>query len=625
MASISISGWSGSGGRTYTLTVTESSYNAKTNTSVVSWTLSASGGSSWYDYYLYASVNGTVVYNQSGSWSKGSFPAATGSTSGTMTISHGSDGKKTISFYIEGYAYTYSTYSNSGTLALTNLDRTAPTITAGTASNITVSGFQIPASANTTCSQWAYKIKKSGGSYGNWVYTTASSTSNTFTVSGLETNTSYVIQLAGKKSTNDVWGYSAEVTVKTLGASTITTAADILLGTDPVEIKWTPLNATFKFKIALAIGSWSWETADYIVPGSLTEQTFDSYTPALADIAPQILTSYVGVITATLTTYQDDGTQVGTPSTKTFNAEIPSTVKPSITEALLAEGTASGFGVFVKTLSTILGKVKAAGVYDSTIVSITMTVEGAVYAAELKTSGYYEATSVVLNTYGSLQVQIDVTDSRGGTVSQTLTATVYDYFLPFGTIELDVYGTTITTTVTGEIASVNNLNLKKLTITRRKLADDSTQTYTVNPLSSYDFSVTWTQTLADASTETYEYIAVIEDTLNTSADIEARTGITTLSLLGGGGGACFFGRAEEAGVWVQDADTGNRIRYDMTYAQALILAELLADPYNASSPKAYFEREFMEKDGAIYQAKEDIAAGASWNASKWTLIRGASS
>ena len=153
MASISISGWSGSGGRTYTLTVTESSYNAKTNTSVVSWTLSASGGSSWYDYYLYASVNGTVVYNQSGSWSKGSFPAATGSTSGTMTISHGSDGKKTISFYIEGYAYTYSTYSNSGTLALTNLDRTAPTITAGTASNITVSGFQIPATSNVTCSQ----------------------------------------------------------------------------------------------------------------------------------------------------------------------------------------------------------------------------------------------------------------------------------------------------------------------------------------------------------------------------------------------------------------------------------------------------------------------------------------
>lgn len=124
MASISISGWSGAN-RTYTLTVTESSYSSTANTSTVSWSLSASGGSTWYDYYLYASVNGTVVYNGSGSWSKGSFPAATGSTSGSMTISHNSDGKKSISFYIEGYAYQYSTKSNSGSLTLTNIDRTA--------------------------------------------------------------------------------------------------------------------------------------------------------------------------------------------------------------------------------------------------------------------------------------------------------------------------------------------------------------------------------------------------------------------------------------------------------------------------------------------------------------------
>ena len=201
MASISISGWGV--GRYYTLSVTESSYDPITNTSVVSWTLSASGdGGTWYDYYLYASVNGTAVYNSSGSWSRGSFPAATGSTSGTMTISHNADGSKSIGFYIEGYAYQYSTKSSSGSLALTTIDRTPPTITQADISEIDVNGFKISATSNVNCDRWDYSLNN-GSSWVNC--STTNGTSANKTITSLTMNTDYTVLIRARKTYNQIY------------------------------------------------------------------------------------------------------------------------------------------------------------------------------------------------------------------------------------------------------------------------------------------------------------------------------------------------------------------------------------------------------------------------------------
>lgn len=108
----------------YQFDVWESSVDEKNNQSTVSWTLTAGGASSpdiCYDFYLYASINDTAVYSRSGSWSVLDFPAKDGSTSGSMTIKHNTDGSKSINFYMEGYRFVYSTQSGSGTLVLTNI------------------------------------------------------------------------------------------------------------------------------------------------------------------------------------------------------------------------------------------------------------------------------------------------------------------------------------------------------------------------------------------------------------------------------------------------------------------------------------------------------------------------
>lgn len=609
MASISISGWGVD--RTYTLSVVESSYSAASNSSVVTWTLTSSGTSTKFDYYLKASVNGTQIWNSSGGWNN-SFPSATGSRSGTMTISHGSDGKKSIGFYIEGYAYVYSTKSASGSLTLTNLDRVAPTVTAGTPYDIGTTSFKIRATSNATCKQWAWRIKTAGGSYGNWQgWYSVSGTSYTFTITGLSLNTNYVVQLAGLKTANDIWGWSNEPSFKTLGFSTITSVTDITLGNAPT-VTWTPLDESYTFKVSYSIGSWSW-TSEMISPASLTEQTFSSKTLTVADIAPQITTAKTGTVTCVLETFLADGTSIGT-SSKTFTATVPATVLPSIDSIILAEGEQSGFGVYVKTLSSVEATVTASGIYGSTIALITMTVEGAMYTAE---NGVAE--SVIFNTSGSIPVVITITDSRGYQVTETRNITVYDYFTPSATMDVDVYENTIKVTVSGEIASVNNLNSKRLVITRVRLADQATQTYTINPLSSYSFTQTWNQTLSDASTSTYEYTAVVYDTLNSITMVE-RTGIVTLSLLGGGGGASLFGRATEAGFWIYDT-AGEVIRHDISSAQYLELANLLAETYSVTAD--YFVGEFCIYNSYVWECTTAISGGEAWNASHWTQLGGA--
>ena len=553
MASISISGWGV--GRYYTLTVTESSYNSINNTSVVSWTLSASGDSgTWYDYYLYASVNGTVVYNGSGSWSAGTFPAATGSKSGTMTISHGTDGKKTISFYIEGYAYQYSTKSNSGSLTLTNIDRTAPTVTQADISNIDVTSFTISATSNVNCDRWDYSLNNGS----TWVnFSTTNGQSASTTVTGLSMNTDYTVLIRARKTLNQVYGTSGSKTAKTLGSSTISSASDITLG-NACGITWTPLDLDFRYKLTFSLGAWSY-TTNYINPNQLTAYTYSGYTIPVT-VAEQLPNATTGAMTVTLTTY-NNGEAIGTPSSTTFTVTVPSNVVPTITSVTIEEGTHSGYNVYVKSLSTVKATVVASGVYNATITSIIVKVGDISYAASLYTG---VATSDILQVYGSVTVLTTVTDSRGRTSTNTQTITVYDYFRPTVALSIDINGTTVATTVAGSIAPVNNLNAKSLVITRKRISDDTTTTYTVSPLTSYNYSVTWTQTVADIDTESYEYTAAVTDTKQT-VTVKQLTAVICISRLRGGKGVTFFGEAQDEGIWIVNG--GNRIELDYVVDQ----------------------------------------------------------
>lgn len=147
-------------GRTFKLSVTETEYSVENNTSTVKWEITISGGGTqWYDSYCKATVNGSVVYNETKGWSTGTFPAKDGSVSGYIyDIPHDSQGKASISFALEGYSEVHSTQYADESLELTTILR---------ASEVTCSSpyigdnaiISIDKKASSFTSRVTYKIK----------------------------------------------------------------------------------------------------------------------------------------------------------------------------------------------------------------------------------------------------------------------------------------------------------------------------------------------------------------------------------------------------------------------------------------------------------------------------------
>ncbi len=99
-SSISITSSSAPDNRRMTLSCVQQSKSTATNKSTIKWTLSVTGEDAYYydtgptDVY----INGTRVYHSDRvSWQSYAFPAKVGSVSGTIDVSHTTDGTKTIS------------------------------------------------------------------------------------------------------------------------------------------------------------------------------------------------------------------------------------------------------------------------------------------------------------------------------------------------------------------------------------------------------------------------------------------------------------------------------------------------------------------------------------------------
>ena len=648
MAAISISGWPNSDGRKFTLTVTEQSSDPKTNKSIVAWTLTVSNSSYNMDTYVKCTVAGSVVYNvkmlatDDGGWTWNGFPTITGSKSGTVEVAHNADGTGAVSFAIEGYAVTYTTYYNNGSLNLTTLDRTAPSVGLSV-TGVTKDSISISATSSVSANSWDYRLNS-----GNWVnFSTTAAGSASHTITGLEMNTLYTIDVRAKKTTNDVYGYSSAMDVKTLGAAEITTVSDLTLGSQ-CNVTWTPLDSTHKFKLTFAVGSVS-DTTNFISPARTDAYTFTSYTPTIAMFAPAITTSITGSMAVTLTTYLSDGTVVGA-DTKLIVATVPNSTRPTVTNISLAQGsTKSGFTnvsggeLCVKSLSTLAATVTATSQYGAKIKNLSITILGKEYSKPIETSASSvtdTVTSDILTSSGNINVTATVRDSRGYTSTITgSTVYVADYYKPTGTIAYAINGTSIDTNVTWRIAPVADsankpVNTGSVVITRKKISTSATASYTVKSISAstsssttavsnYTGSGSWSaaaQALSDGNSETYEYTLTITDKKGSSyaATYVVSTGVVAASYLGGGKGLTLFTEAADEGFWAMELTTKDMIKYDISKSAYLTIANLLATPYTTN--KSWFVGEFTKYNSALYKANVAVPSGETWTASHWTAI-----
>lgn len=421
-------------GRYLQLTITES-VNVAANTSTLTWTLTSAGGSAVY-YTVDATtvtINGTTVYSKARtSWEDRVFPAAKGSVSGTITVSHNSDGTKSVAVGFSTRVYIYGPLEYGGTMTLTNIDRTAPTVSCSV-SGITASGFKITANSSATADIWQYSLN--GGS--SWTqFSTTAGTTASITLSSLSANTSYSVRTRARKKSNQVYGASGTVSAKTLGGAILnscnTVTADV--ATVSLTLNATVYNAAYSNYVTIKNGStvyvsfaartWSAGTANRTITLSQTERA--DLLDAMASL--KSFTATIELVT------KDGSTQVGNTSTCTCTIQttaensVPTMTAFTFKDSRSATSAVTGNDqLFIQTysyLSVTPGTATARN--GASIVKYAATCNG-------KTVSNTTGAALNLNGIGksgTLDVVVTATDSRGYTVSNTQQITVIPYAKP---------------------------------------------------------------------------------------------------------------------------------------------------------------------------------------------------
>lgn len=421
-------------GRYLQLTITES-VNVAANTSTLTWTLTSAGGSAVY-YTVDATtvtINGTTVYSKARtSWEDRVFPAAKGSVSGTITVSHNSDGTKSVAVGFSTRVYIYGPLEYGGTMTLTNIDRTAPTVSCSV-SGITASGFKITANSSATADIWQYSLN--GGS--SWTqFSTTAGTTASITLSSLSANTSYSVRTRARKKSNQVYGTSGTVSAKTLGGAILNSCNAVTAdaATVSLTLNATVYNASYSNYVTIKNGStvylsfaartWSTGTANRTITLSQTERA--DLLDAMASL--KSFTATIELVT------KDGSTQVGNTSTCTCTIQTtaensaPTMTAFTFMDSRSATSTVTGNDqLFIQTYSYLyVTPGTATAKNGASIVKYAATCNGKTVSnttgAALNLSGIEKS--------GTLDVVVTATDSRGYTVSNTQQITVIPYAKP---------------------------------------------------------------------------------------------------------------------------------------------------------------------------------------------------
>lgn len=421
-------------GRYLQLSISES-VNVAANTSTLTWTLTSAGGSATY-YTIDATtvtINGTTVYSKERTnWEDRVFPAAKGSVSGTLTVAHDSSGSKTVTVVFSTRVYVFGSVDYGGTMKLTDIDRTAPTVSCSV-SNITANGFKISASSSATADIWQYSTN-GGSSYTQ--FSTTAGTSASITLTGLSPNTTYSVKVRARKKSNQVYGTSSTASAKTLGGAVINSCSTITADASNVSLtlNTTVYNASYSNYVTIKNGStvyvsfaartWSTGTANRTIALSQTER---------ADLLEAMANLKSFTATIELVTKSGD-TQIGNTSTCTCTVQTTAANSaPTMTAFTYKDSRSATSAVtgndqlFIQTYSYLyVTPGTATAKNGASIVK---------YAATCNGKTYSNTTGAALNLYGidksgTLDVVVTATDSRGYTVSSTQKITVIPYAKP---------------------------------------------------------------------------------------------------------------------------------------------------------------------------------------------------
>ena len=421
-------------GRYLQLTITES-VDVPSNTSTLTWTLTSAGGSAVY-YTIdetIITINGITVYSKARTnWEDRVFPAAKGSVSGSLPIVHNADGTKTATVEFFTRVYVFGSLDYGGTMTLTNIDRTAPTVSCSV-SGITAYGFKISASSSATADIWQYSTN--GGT--SWTqFSTTAGTSASITLSSLSPNTSYSVRVKSRKKTNQVYGTSGTSTVKTLGGGVINSCPTITADAATVSFKpnVTVYDASYSYYLSicngateyLALGARTWTagTADRTITLTQTERadlleamaSIKSFSATLKLVTKSGTTQIGSTTSCTCTIQTTEANSAPTMTAFTYKDSRSNTTAVTGNDQLFIQG----YSYLYITPGTATAK------NGASIVKYAATCNGV--SGSNTTGGAINLSTV--SKAGTLDVVVTATDSRGYTVSSKQQITVIAYAKP---------------------------------------------------------------------------------------------------------------------------------------------------------------------------------------------------
>lgn len=297
--------------------------------------------------------------------------------------------------------------------------------------------------ANTTTISWTLYVVKSGAStsatWGSCSYA-ATINGNAYSGSGrvnvaaggrtvLLSGTTVVphnsdgsktVNLSASISGKIVGSLSSSETLATIPRASSLSISGGVLG-QPVSLHISAASAAFTHSLTYAFGSQSGTILSYVSAGN------HSWTPPLR-LASQLPDTVSGVVTFKLYTWAGEGVSVGV-TTYTSTLSVPGDVLPTIsgiTTVEATDGIAAQFGAYVQAKSQLSVLVAAEGIYGSQISKCSVSFDGKTYTGEPGAA----LVTATPGASGALQLTATVYDSRGRSVSRTITVTVQPYEPP---------------------------------------------------------------------------------------------------------------------------------------------------------------------------------------------------
>lgn len=333
---------------------------------------------------------------------------------------------------------------------------------------------------------------------------------------------------------------SATVTLDTIPrTSTVTASASSVAIGQTLTLTISRAASTFTHRLRYSLAGTS---------GTIATGVATSYAWALPmTLCNALPSSTSGNLVIYCDTYSGS-TLIGT-ATVSVTATVPASVVPTITGATIAEGgngVPDGWGVYLAGISQLQVSVSASGAYGSTIAGYTCKVNGATYTAQTFTTG-------ALTGSGEQVLTVTVKDTRGRSATKTYSYNVVPYSRPsitaFTAKRVDASGndddegTTVSVSVTAQIATANGKNSGTLTVAYKMATNAdwvTIGTYSVS--SSIDKTVTVSVLSMDNA---FDFTATLTDALYTStltADVPTAT--PTMDFKANGQGVA-FGKVSE--------------------------------------------------------------------------------